>query len=57
MYPARYPGGMRWAEHTIVAFDNETTGFFPENGDRVIEFGAAELRVDSRFEVVSCTRH
>ncbi len=57
MYPARYPRGMRWTEHTIVAFDNETTGFFPENGDRVIEFGAAELRVDSRFEVVSCTRH
>lgn len=48
---------MRWTDQTILAFDNETTGFYPENGDRVMEFGAAELRVNERFEVVSCVRH
>jgi DNA polymerase III epsilon subunit-like protein len=48
---------MRWTERTIVAFDNETTGFHSEAGDRVIEFGAAEIRVNERLEILSCTRH
>jgi DNA polymerase III epsilon subunit len=30
--------------HRTVVFDVETTGLFPDHGDRVIEIGAVELR-------------
>lgn len=34
---------MDWRGLSIVAFDTETTGLFPENGDRVIEFAGVEM--------------
>ena len=34
---------MSWRNRSVVAFDTETTGLFPENGDRVIEFAGVEL--------------
>ncbi len=34
---------MSWRRRSVVAFDTETTGLFPENGDRVIEFAGIEL--------------
>ena len=36
---------MRWKHLKIVAFDTETTGLEPFNGDRVIEFAAVELHL------------
>jgi DNA polymerase III epsilon subunit-like protein len=36
---------MSWRSRSIVAFDTETTGLYPENGDRVIEFAGIELRL------------
>src|SRR4051794_32149834 len=36
---------MRWRDLPIIAFDTETTGLFPEDGHRVIEFAAIELHV------------
>jgi DNA polymerase III epsilon subunit-like protein len=36
---------MEWRSHRILAFDTETTGFNPEQGDRVIEFAAVEFRL------------
>ena len=42
---------MSWTEHRIIAFDTETTGLNPFDGDRVIEFGAVELTVDAEYRV------
>lgn len=42
---------MNWTDCRIVAFDTETTGLNPFDGDRVIEFGAVELTVDGAGEV------
>ncbi len=36
---------MRWTDCRIVAFDTETTGLSPFDGDRIIEFGAVEIDV------------
>ncbi len=36
---------MRWRTLPIIAFDTETTGLFPEDGHRVIEFAGVELRL------------
>lgn len=36
---------MSWRSRSVVSFDTETTGLFPENGDRVIEFAGIELRL------------
>ncbi|MCB9795488.1 MAG: 3'-5' exonuclease [Alphaproteobacteria bacterium] len=36
---------MDWRDVRIVAFDTETTGLNPFDGDRVIEFAAVEIRV------------
>ncbi len=48
---------MRWTDLTLLAFDTETTGLAPENGDRVIEFAAVELRVGPDLAILSCKRH
>jgi len=48
---------MGWTEHRIVAFDTETTGLNPFDGDRVIEFGAVELQIDAEFRVSGVKAH
>ncbi len=48
---------MRWTDHVIVAFDTETTGLSPENGDRVIELAAVEIRTDETAQVRDIRRH
>lgn len=42
---------MDWTDCRIVAFDTETTGLNPFDGDRVIEFGAVELTVSRDGQV------
>ncbi len=37
---------MNWESCRLVAFDTETTGLSPFDGDRIIEFGAVEIVVD-----------
>jgi DNA polymerase III epsilon subunit-like protein len=48
---------MRWTDHVILAFDTETTGLSPENGDRVIELAAVEMRADEAGQVRDVRRH
>jgi len=48
---------MRWTDCRVVAFDTETTGLRPFDGDRIIEFGAVELQVDTDLRVTKATRH
>lgn len=36
---------MRWRDYPIIAFDTETTGLYPEEGHRVIEFAGIEFRL------------
>lgn len=48
---------MRWTDCRIVAFDTETTGLRPFDGDRVIEFGAVELQVGQDLRVGQVRRH
>ena len=48
---------MRWRDLPILAFDTETTGFNPEDGQRVIEFAAIDFRLDATGAIVSKTRH
>ena len=48
---------MSWTTQRIIAFDTETTGLNPFDGDRVIEFGAVELTVDSDYRVTSVRAH
>lgn len=48
---------MRWKDCRIVAFDTETTGLRPWDGDRVIEFGAVEIRVDADGRVADVQAH
>ncbi len=48
---------MRWTDLTLLAFDTETTGLTPENGDRVIEFAAVEMQLSPELAVLSCKRH
>lgn len=43
---------MRWTDCRVVAFDTETTGLNPFDGDRVIELGAVELRLGAAGQVV-----
>lgn len=47
----------RWTDCRLVAFDTETTGLRPFDGDRVIEFGAVELFVDGELRVARAQRH
>lgn len=48
---------MSWIEQRIVAFDTETTGLTPFDGDRVVEFAAVELTVDEAFQVTDVKAH
>ncbi|MBN2798973.1 MAG: 3'-5' exonuclease [Deltaproteobacteria bacterium] len=43
---------MAWHHHPIIAFDTETTGLSPKNGDRVIEFAAVIYHLSHRMEVL-----
>lgn len=48
---------MRWTDLPILAFDTETTGLFPEEGHRVIEFAAVEFRLDAEGGVARTIPH
>jgi DNA polymerase-3 subunit epsilon len=48
---------MSWTEQRVVAFDTETTGLNPFDGDRIVEFAAVELHVDSDFQVTGTDSH
>ncbi|MAY81390.1 MAG: hypothetical protein CL930_11475 [Deltaproteobacteria bacterium] len=48
---------MSWTEHRIVAFDTETTGLNPFDGDRVMEFGAVEIKMDAEYRVTGVKAH
>lgn len=48
---------MSWRARSVVAFDTETTGLFPENGDRVIEFAGVEFKLDPDGAVRSVVPH
>lgn len=48
---------MRWTDCRLVAFDTETTGLNPHDGDRVMEFAAVEIRVDASLRVASVAAH
>lgn len=48
---------MSWRIRSVVAFDTETTGLFPENGDRVIEFAGVELKLAPDGTVASVVAH
>lgn len=42
---------MTWTKQRVVAFDTETTGLNPFDGDRIVEFGAVLLHVDDDYRV------
>jgi DNA polymerase III epsilon subunit family exonuclease len=48
---------MLWRNQSIIAFDTETTGLNPQDGDRVIEFAAVEMHVDEEGRVERVERH
>ncbi len=48
---------MNWKSQRIIAFDTETTGLNPFDGDRVIEFAAVELKVAHSGEVTEVIPH
>lgn len=48
---------MRWTDCRIIAFDTETTGLRPFDGDRIIEFGAVEIQVGPDHRVRDVQRH
>lgn len=50
-------GSMHWTDCRIVAFDTETTGLNPFDGDRIIEFGAVELQIGADGAVEDVTHH
>lgn len=48
---------MNWTDCRIVAFDTETTGLQSYNDDRIVEFGAVELFVNSELQVERVVHH
>lgn len=48
---------MSWRSLPIVAFDTETTGFFAETGDRVIEFAGVEFTLFPDGSVANVVEH
>lgn len=46
-----------WHQLRLVAFDTETTGLSPFDGDRVIEFAAVELHVGPDLQVQRVVAH
>ena len=44
---------MRFKHLPIIAFDTETTGLAPFDGDKIIEVGAVKLTLDERGEVIA----
>lgn len=48
---------MRWQDLPIIAFDTETTGLNPEDGDRVIEFAAIAFKLAPDGSVASARSH
>ena len=48
---------MNWTDCRIVAFDTETTGLQSYNDDRIVEFGAVELFVNSELHVERVVHH
>jgi DNA polymerase III epsilon subunit family exonuclease len=48
---------VKWKHHKIVAFDVETTGLEPFDGDRVIEVGAIEFELSPDGSIANRTDH
>jgi DNA polymerase III epsilon subunit family exonuclease len=48
---------MNWKRQRIIAFDTETTGLNPHDGDRVIEFAGVELVLSNVGEVADVQYH
>ena len=48
---------MNWKDARVIAFDTETTGLNPHDGDRIIEFAAVELRVNAEGTVQRVIPH
>ena len=48
---------MSWRARSVVAFDTETTGLYPENGDRVIEFAGVEFKLAADGSVMATVEH
>jgi len=48
---------MLWRDVPILAFDTETTGLNPHEGDRVIEFAAVVMHLDDEGRVGQIERH
>ncbi len=48
---------MNWRSLPLIAFDTETTGFYPETGDRMIEFAAVEFTLRADGSVESSREH
>ena len=48
---------MDWKSQRIIAFDTETTGLTPHDGDRVIEFAAVEIILDQSGSVIDTKKH